>query len=60
METKSTWIRQWIENYMTELECPVCHGSRLSDDVLAVQSVVKISMKQHALVSKDCMISLKK
>ena len=37
METKSTWIRQWIENYMTELECPVCHGSRLSDDVLAVK-----------------------
>ena len=36
METKSTWIRAWIENYMTELKCPKCHGSRLSDDVLAV------------------------
>ena len=36
METKSTWIRTWIENYMTELKCPKCHGSRLSDDVLAV------------------------
>ncbi len=36
METKSTWIREWIENYMTELECPVCHGSRLSRNILSV------------------------
>ena len=36
METKSTWIREWIENYMTELECPCCKGSRLSNDVLSV------------------------
>lgn len=36
METKSTWIREWIENYMTELTCPSCQGARLSDDVLSV------------------------
>ena len=36
METKSTWIRTWIENYMTELKCPKCHGARLNDDVLSV------------------------
>ena len=36
VETKSTWIRQWIENYMTELECPKCHGARLDDSVLSV------------------------
>ena len=36
METKSTWIREWIENYMTELECPKCNGSRLSKSVLSV------------------------
>ncbi len=36
METKSTWIREWIENYMTELECPRCHGARLNDSVLSV------------------------
>ncbi len=36
VETKSTWIRQWIENYMTELECPKCHGSRLDDSILSV------------------------
>ena len=36
VETKSTWIRQWIENYMTELECPKCHGARLDDSILSV------------------------
>ena len=36
IETKSTWVRTWIENYMTELKCPKCHGARLSDDVLSV------------------------
>ncbi len=36
METKSTWIREWIENYMTELTCPVCHGARLNESVLSV------------------------
>ncbi len=36
VETKSTWIRDWIENYMTELECPRCHGARLADDILSV------------------------
>ena len=36
LETKSTWIRGWIEGYMTELECPKCHGSRLDSAVLSV------------------------
>ncbi|CCY28727.1 uvrABC system protein A [Acholeplasma sp. CAG:878] len=36
IETKSGWIRDWIENFMTELPCPTCHGSRLNDSVLAV------------------------
>ncbi len=36
IETKSTWIREWIEGYMTELECPACHGSRLKSSVLNV------------------------
>ena len=36
METSSTWIREWIENYMTEDVCPKCHGARLSDEVLSV------------------------
>ncbi len=36
IETKSTWIREWIEGYMTELPCPTCHGSRLKPSVLNV------------------------
>ena len=36
METKSGWIREWIEQYMTELPCPVCHGARLNNAVLSV------------------------
>ncbi len=37
IETKSGWIRDWIEQYMTELECPTCHGARLASSVLAVK-----------------------
>ena len=36
IETKSNWIREWIENYMTESICPKCKGARLSDSVLSV------------------------
>ena len=36
METKSTWIREWIEGYMVEMACPTCHGSRLKESVLSV------------------------
>ena len=36
METKSGWIRDWIEQFMTELPCPTCHGARLNDSVLSV------------------------
>ncbi len=36
METSSAWIREWIENYMTEDVCPTCHGARLSKEVLSV------------------------
>ena len=36
IETKSGWIRDWIETFMTELPCEACHGSRLNDSVLSV------------------------
>ena len=36
LETKSGWIRDWIENYMVEDTCYMCHGARLSNDVLSV------------------------
>ncbi len=37
VETKSGWIRDWISGYMTDLECPTCHGARLDDSVLCVK-----------------------
>jgi len=37
IETKSGWIREWIEGYMTELPCPVCNGSRLDASILSVK-----------------------
>ena len=36
METSSDWIRDWLSNYMIELECPKCHGARLDDSVLNI------------------------
>ena len=37
MDTSSTWIREWLENYMIEHTCEKCHGARLNDDVLQVK-----------------------
>ena len=36
LETSAGWIREWIEGFMIEMECPVCHGARLKQDVLNV------------------------
>ena len=37
METSSTWIRDWLEQYMIEYECDTCHGARLNNQVLSVK-----------------------
>ncbi len=36
-ETTSDWVRTWIENFMTESVCPVCHGARLNEAALSVR-----------------------
>ena len=53
METNSTWIREWLEKYMVELECPTCKGARLKKEVLSVlinnkniYEVTKLSIKK--------------
>jgi excinuclease ABC subunit A len=37
METSSRFIREWIERYMAETECPVCHGKKLNEKALSVK-----------------------
>ena len=53
METTSTWIREWLENYMIEYKCETCNGARLSDEVLSVKidkkniyEVTQLSIKE--------------
>ncbi len=36
LETNSEYIRDWIEQYMTEGVCPACNGARLANSVLSV------------------------
>ena len=62
IETKSGWIRDWIEGFMTELPCNSCHGSRLSDEVLSVKVGGKNIYEVTCLSIKDLyqfVISLK-
>lgn len=36
VETKSGWIRDWIETFMIEDKCETCKGARLQEGVLSV------------------------
>ena len=36
IETTATWVREWIDGFMVESECPLCHGTRLKADILSV------------------------
>ncbi len=36
-ETTSEWIRDWIEQYMTNHICPSCQGARLNEQALSVR-----------------------
>ncbi len=37
IETKSGWIREWLDKFMMELPCTTCHGARLNSSVLSVK-----------------------
>ncbi len=67
METNSTWIREWLENYMIEHTCDTCHGARLQDSVLAVKinkksiyEVTCMSIKNLVEFFKDLKLSEEK
>ena len=36
-ETTSRFMREWIEAYMAEILCPVCHGKKLNEKALSVK-----------------------
>ena len=36
METSSSFMREWIEGFMSDLTCNKCHGKRLSEQALSV------------------------
>ena len=36
IETTAGWVRDWIEGFMVEQECSLCHGTRLKKDMLSV------------------------
>ena len=36
VETKSSWIREWLNGFMVETECPVCKGKRLQKSILSI------------------------
>ena len=48
IETKSGWIRDWLDKFMMELPCTTCNGARLNDSALAV----KINKKNIYEVTK--------
>lgn len=52
IETNSAWIRDWLEMYMMDTECPTCHGARLKDNILAV----KVGGKS---IHEVCLMSIK-
>ena len=37
IETKSGWIREWLDKFMMELPCTTCEGARLNSSVLSVK-----------------------
>jgi len=36
IETSSSWVREWLSNYMVESTCDVCRGTRLQEAVLSI------------------------
>lgn len=37
MTTKSEWMKSYYASFMTEVQCPTCHGSRLNETVLSIR-----------------------
>lgn len=48
LETNSEGVKTWLEKYMSQKKCPLCHGRRLRDESLAVtvggKNIYEVSM----------------
>jgi excinuclease ABC subunit A len=53
IETQSRFMRDWIESYMAEITCPVCHGKKLNDRALSVKVGGKDIIELTDLAVKD-------
>ncbi len=53
VETKSGWIRDWIETFMIEDKCETCKGARLQEGVLSVLINKKNIYEATCLSIKD-------
>jgi len=55
-ETQSLDMREWLEQYMKSVDCPVCHGDRLKKESLAVKidgkSIMDVT-RMHVLSAKQ-------
>jgi len=65
-ETQSQMTRQEIEDYMTFTPCPVCHGTRLRPESLAIKigdkniaQITKMSIRQSLTYFTDLKLSEK-
>ncbi len=56
METSSEWLRDWLEQYMIELPCEVCHEARLSESVLNILINEKNIYEITCMSIKECLV----
>jgi len=59
IETSSAWIREWLEGYMVESDCNICHGSRLQDSILSIYINKKNIYDLTCMSIKDLSLFLK-
>ncbi|MBA3367709.1 MAG: excinuclease ABC subunit UvrA, partial [Geodermatophilaceae bacterium] len=57
-DTDSEWARDKYEGYMRDVPCPVCHGTRLKPEILAVTLGDKNIAEVTGLSIGDCSVFL--
>ncbi len=57
-DTDSEWARDKYEGYMRDVPCPVCHGTRLKPEILAVTLGGKNIAEVTSLSIGDCSVFL--